>query len=386
MNKEIYLDNAATTKVDENVMKKVNEICMIHYGNPGSLHRKGFVAEGFMSQAAQIIANHINCDKEEVFFTSGATESNNLAIRGVLNANRRSGKHIITTKLEHSSVKNIYKYLENEYEVTYLDVDNRGYIDMQQLQNSIREDTVLVSIMFVNNEIGTIQNVEMIGKIIKSRNPNTYFHVDAVQAYGKLLINVKKFRIDMLSMSGHKMHALKGIGALYVKKSVKIAPIVLGGGQQRGLRSGTDNTPGIVSMGEATKIAYANLQENVMKMKTFKIKLVEAIMSRIKNVRVNGPSVEEGAPHILNLYIKGIRGEILLHALSDKGIYISTGSACSQKRATLSPVLKAIGCSIEEIEGTVRISFSKYVDINDIPYIVDTMAKCVSEIRQTILS
>ena len=383
--KEIYLDNAATTKVSDRVMERIIDMCTVNYGNPSSMHNKGLEAENQIRNAANIIANVLLCSEEEIYFTSGGTEANNLAIMGVSEANKNVGRHIITTKIEHSSVQKTFKALEAEgFDVTYLDVDKKGYVDEKQLEDAIREDTTLVSIMYVNNEIGTKQNIEKLGNIIKNKNTKIYFHVDAIQAFGKFVINVDKEHIDLLSISGHKIHAPKGIGALYVRKGVKIIPIIHGGGQQKGLRSGTENAMGIVALGEATKEAYKNLKSNMENMMEFKTKLVEEIFNKIDDVVVNGAEFNKSVPHILSLRFKDIKGQALLHALSDIGIYISTGSACSTKKTDLSKTLIAIGLSPDEIYGTIRLSFGPDNYEDDISYIVDNIANLVEKIRKVV--
>ncbi len=383
--KEIYLDNAATTKTSDKVMERIIEMCTVNYGNPSSMHNKGLQAENYMRWSAQIIANAFLCDEEEIYFTSGGTESNNIAIMGVAKANRNKGKHLVTTNIEHASVRNAFKSLEEEgFDVTYLNVDKEGYVRLEELEKSIRKDTILVSIMYINNEIGTKEPIDKIGHIIKKSNPKTYFHVDAVQAFGKYVINVDKSNIDLMSISGHKVHTPKGIGALYVKKGVKIDSIVFGGGQQRGLRPGTENNAFIVALGETTREIYKNLRHNYEKILEFKTRLVEQIYANIDDVDVNGPSLDEAAPHILSIRFKNIRGEALLHALSDAGIYISTGSACSAKKSDLSRTLLSIGLDEKALKETIRISFSANNDVNDIPYIVGVMKEAVAKIRKAI--
>ncbi|HAN10242.1 MAG TPA: cysteine desulfurase NifS [Clostridiales bacterium] len=383
--REIYLDNAATTKTSDKVMKRIIDMCTEFYGNPSSMHNKGLESDNMIREAAQIIAKAVLCYEDEIYFTSGGTEANNLAIRGVSKANKKRGNHIITTKIEHSSVRNVFKNLEEEgFNVTYLNVDKEGYVNEEELKDAVNDNTILVSIMYVNNEIGTKQNIEKLGSIIKKKNVKTYFHVDAIQAFGKYIINVDREKIDLMSISGHKIHAPKGIGALYVRKGVRITPIIYGGGQEGGLRSGTENTSGIVALGETTKQTYKNLNVNTEKMMEFKTKLVSEIFKKVKDVYINGPEIDKSAPHILSLKFKDIKGEALLHSLSDVGIYISTGSACAAKKTDLSKTLSSIGLTDNEIYGTVRLSFSPDNYVDDIPYITDNIAKSVESIRKVL--
>ncbi|HCC07124.1 MAG TPA: cysteine desulfurase NifS [Clostridiales bacterium] len=383
--REIYLDNAATTKTSDKVMKKIIDMCTEFYGNPSSMHNKGLESDNMIREAAQIVSKAILCSEDDIYFTSGGTEANNMAIRGVSKANKKRGNHIITTEIEHSSVRNVYRSLEEEgFRVTYLNVDKEGYVNEDELKNAVNDDTILVSIMYVNNEIGTKQNIEKLGNIIKNKNSKTYFHVDAIQAFGKYVINVDREKIDLMSISGHKIHAPKGIGALYVRKGVKITPIIYGGGQEGGMRSGTENTSGIVALGETTKETYKNLKVNTEKMVEFKTKLVSELFKKVSDVYVNGPDIEKSAPHILSLRFKDIKGEALLHSLSDVGIYISMGSACAAKKHDLSKTLSSIGLTENEIYGTVRLSFSPDNYVDDIPYIVDNIATAVEKIRKVL--
>lgn len=378
---EVYLDNSATTRVRKEVIEKMVEVLEKEYGNPSSLHLKGYQAEKLMKEARENVAKLINGDTEGIVFTSGGTESNNLALIGVAESLRKKGNHIISSTIEHPSVLNVLKYLEeNGFEVTYLDVDKTGKVDIENLKRTITDKTILVSIMAVNNEIGTIEPIQEIGEVAKERD--IIFHVDAIQAVGKINVDVKKQNLDMVSLSSHKIHGPKGVGALYIDKSVKIRPIIFGGGQEKNLRSGTENMPGIVGFGVASKLAQENFHENASKLMTLKKRLYEGIVSEIKDVHLNGPKIEEGAPHILNISFAGIRGEVLLHSLEEKGIYVSTGSACSSKKKGQSHVLKAIGLKEDLIESAIRFSFGIFNTEEEIDYTISVLKEKVNFLRK----
>ncbi|SHE84137.1 cysteine desulfurase [Thermoanaerobacter uzonensis DSM 18761] len=378
---EVYLDNSATTRVRKEVIEKMVEVLEKEYGNPSSLHLKGYQAEKLMKEARENVAKLINGDTEGIVFTSGGTESNNLALIGVAESLRKKGNHIISSTIEHPSVLNVLKYLEeNGFEVTYLDVDKTGKVDIENLKRTITDKTILVSIMAVNNEIGTIEPIQEIGEVAKERD--IIFHVDAIQAVGKINVDVKKQNLDMVSLSSHKIHGPKGVGALYIDKSVKIRPIIFGGGQEKNLRSGTENMPGIAGFGVASKLAQGNFHENASKLMTLKKRLYEGIFSEIKDVHLNGPKIEEGAPHILNISFAGIRGEVLLHALEEKGIYVSTGSACSSKKKGQSHVLKAIGLKEDLIESAIRFSFGIFNTEEEIDYTISVLKEKVNFLRK----
>lgn len=372
---EIYLDNGATTKPFEEVIEKMCRILREDYGNPSSLHKKGMDAEKHINKSKDIFSKILKVDKKEIYFTSGGTEANNLAVLGVADAYKRSGKHIITTSIEHSSVKNTINYLgDNEYEITVLSVDEKGLIDLEELRDSIREDTILVSIMHVNNEIGTIVPVQEIGKIVKEKNCNTIFHVDAIQSFGKLNIYPKKWYIDLLSISGHKFHAPKGVGVLYINDKIKINPIVYGGHQQNGVRSGTENVPGIAAIGCASKIMYDHIEDNVRYLYKLKSHLAKRLVDELSGVIVNGMEILEGAPHILSVRIDKVRGEVLLHSLEEKNIYVSTGSACSSNKPSKVGPLQGIGLSNDEALSTIRFGFC----VNNT---FEELDRCFEEIR-----
>ncbi|AFK86561.1 MULTISPECIES: cysteine desulfurase family protein [Thermoanaerobacterium] len=379
---EVYLDNSATTKVRREVVEKMVEAMEVEYGNPSSVHRKGYNAEKILSKSREDVAKLLGCESHEVFFTSGGTESNNLAIRGIVHSMKRNGNHLITTKIEHPSVLNVMKQLEEEgFDVTYLNVDNHGYVDLDELKNAINDRTILMSIMAANNEIGTIEPLDEIAKL-KRMKDKFYFHVDGVQAVGKINIDLKNIDIDLLSISGHKMHGPKGIGALYVKKGTKIKPILYGGGQEANLRSGTENMPGIVGLGEACRFMKDNFIEYEGKLRALKKRLYDGIKSEIPDIHLNGPDIDDGAPQILNISFLGVRGEVLLHALEEKGIYVSTGSACSSHKNTESHVLKAIGLSHEYIEGAIRFSLSVFNTEEEIDYAIQVLKEKVNFLRR----
>ena len=324
---EAYLDNSATTRCLEEVTDKMVHIMREDYGNPSSMHMRGVEAEKYIKEAKAFFASNLKVNEKEIYFTSGGTESNNLALIGCAMANRRAGNHLITTSVEHASVLNTMKYLEEQgFRVTYLPVDEDGRVSLDALKEAICEETILVSCMYVNNEVGAVQPIEEIGKIIREKNPAILFHVDAIQAYGKYHIYPNRQGIDLLSVSGHKIHGPKGVGLLYVNKRVKIRPILFGGGQQNGMRSGTDNVPGIAGLGVAAGQIYRNLDENVEHMYQLKEHIAKGL-SEIEDIRINGMPLREGAPQILSISVMGVRSEVLLHSLEDKGIYISAGSA-----------------------------------------------------------
>ena len=378
----IYFDNAATTCVFPEVVEAMQDAMQVTYGNPSAKHMKGIEAENKVKAAQELIAKTLRAKPKEILFTSGGTESNNTAIIGTAMANRRKGKHIITTKVEHASVYEPMYHLEEEgYEVTYLDVDSEGIVDLDQLEESIREDTILVSCMMVNNEIGAIEPIEEIAKIIKAKNPNTIFHVDAIQAYGKLPIVPKNMGIDLLSTSGHKIHGPKGVGFLYINSKAKVQPLILGGGQQNGMRSGTDNVPGIAGLGVAAKMMYQNFDEKVEHLYQLKERMAEGL-SKIDDVVINGMPVREGAPHILSVSFLGIRSEVLLHTLEDRNIYVSAGTACSSHKRKPSATLSAMGMSNAQIENTVRISFSEENTFEEVDYCLEVLNEVLPMLKR----
>lgn len=362
----IYFDNAATTRAADEVAERVRYMLLENFGNPSAQSMMGVRAENELNDARKIMAKSINALPEEIYFTSGGTEDDNWAIFGTAEGYKRSGKHIITTSIEHPAVAEPMERLRQKgWEVTVLDVDKNGYIDLDVLRDSIREDTVLVSIILVNNEVGTIQDASAVGKLIKEKNPNTLFHVDAVQAFGKYPIDVRKMNIDMLSMSGHKIHGPKGVGFFYMKKGLKVRPIIYGGGQERGQRSATENTPGIAGLAKAVELAMENMDASHEKVMEVKRTLAEGILRDIPKTHINGPSIEEASPYVLNVSFNGLRSEVLLHSLEESEIYVSAGSACSSKKKGGSHVLRSLGLSEERIEGAIRFSFCRYNTVDE---------------------
>lgn len=370
---EAYFDNSATTKVSESVKDIVVKTMTEDFGNPSSMHMVGVDAEKYIKDAQDNISKILKVDAKEIYFTSGGTESNNMAVIGTAMANKRSGNKIITTMVEHPSVANPMKYLEdNGFEVTYLPVDKYGLADIEALKNAMTKDTILVSIMYVNNEVGAIQPVAEIGEYIKTVNPKVVYHVDAIQAFGKMEIKPKKDKIDLLTVSGHKIHGPKGVGFVYIKKNTKMNPIILGGGQQMGSRSGTENVPGIAGIGQAAKDCYDNLKKNVTHMTELKDYLIDRL-SQMEDVVINSRKGNEGAPHIVSASFRGVRSEVLLHALEDKGVYISAGSACASNKPAISATLKAMGVDKDLLESTIRFSFSADNTIEEIDYAVEQL-------------
>lgn len=379
--KQVYLDNSSTTKVLDEAAKVVFDVMTENYGNPSSLHKKGIESEKLMRQARGIIASALDVNSKEIYFTSGGTESNNLAIKGAAYSLRRKGNHLITSTIEHPSVLEVFRALEKEgFKVTYLRVDKDGFVDIEELKEALTPETVLVSIMYVNNEVGSIQPIKDAAKAIKDQNKDTLFHVDAVQAFGKIHLIQGLKDIDLLSLSGHKIYAPKGIGALFVRDGVRILPILHGGGQETGIRSGTENLPGIVGLGVAAETCFKNISEWQSKMSELKKRLMDGILKEIPDAVLNGPAL--GAPHILNFSFPGTRGEILLHALEAKGIYVSTGSACSSHKGGKSHVLAALGKSHDEQDSALRFSLSPYILPEDIDYTVRVLGIEVAELRK----
>lgn len=379
---EAYLDNSATTRCSKAAADKMVILLTEDFGNPSSLHMKGVIAEKYINEAKKKIARTLKCQEKEIVFTSGGTESNNLAIIGSAMANQRAGKHIITTQVEHASVANTMKFLEdNGFEITYLGVDHDGRISLEELKAAMRPDTILVSIMQVNNEIGAVMPVEEAGKLIKEINPSTLFHVDAIQSYGKLHISPKNMNCDLLSVSGHKIHGPKGSGFLYIKDKTKIKPIIYGGGQQKGMRSGTENVPAIAGLGVAAEEIYTDLDTKIEAMYALKSHFINEV-TRIDGVTVNGLTDKTSAPHIVSVSVQGVRAEVILHTLEDKNIYVSAGSACSSNKPAVSATLKAIGLPKELLDSTVRFSFCVDTTIEEIDYAVKVMQDVVPKLQK----
>ena len=382
---EAYLDNSATTVVAEEVKDIMIKAMCEDYGNPSSLHLKGVEAEKYIRTAKEIISKNLKVEEKEIIFTSGGTESNNLAIIGSATANKRAGNHIITSCFEHPSVLSTMEFLkEHGYRITYLPVDKDGIVDMEALKNELCEDTILVSIMYVNNEIGAVEPVNEISKIVKEYNPNIIFHVDAIQSFGKYVINPKKTGIDLLSVSGHKINGPKGSGFLYASGKIKLNPIIYGGGQQKGMRSGTENVPAIAGLGEAVKLCYKDFNEKIEKLIVIKDYFIDEI-SVIENIKINSKKGMEGAPHIVSVSFIGVRSEVMLHTLEERNIYVSAGSACSSnKQKNVSATLKGIGLKPEEIDSTIRFSFSYDTTKEEIDYTIDVIKENISVLRKFI--
>ncbi len=381
---EAYLDNSATTRCMECVTDQMIYIMREDYGNPSSLHTRGVDAEHYIKEAKSFFAKNLKVSEKEIYFTSGGTESNNLAIIGTATANQRSGKHLITTAVEHPSVLNTMKYLEKQgYSVTYLPVDRDGIVSLEALKEAVCEETILVSVMYVNNEIGAVQPVEEAARIIKEQNKKTLFHVDAIQAYGKYRIFPRRAGIDLLSVSGHKIHGPKGIGVLYVDERVKIYPILFGGEQQRGLRSGTENVPGIAGITEAAKECYRGLEEKIEKLYLLKEHFSDGIQ-KLDGTRINGRTGRDSAPHIVSVSFEGVRSEVLLHALEEKGIYASAGSACSSNKPAVSQTLQAIGTEKGLLGSTLRFSFSFETTDEEIDYCLETLTELLPVLRKYV--
>ncbi len=380
---EAYLDNSATTRVFDEVANLAIKVMTEEYGNASSVHHMGTLSANRVIEAKESIARTLKVDPQEILFTSGGTESDNLALIGVARANKWRGKHIITTEIEHPAILETVAYLEKEgFEITKLSVDDKGIISLDELRTAIRPDTILVSIMFVNNEIGAVEPIEEAGKLIKALNPDTVFHVDAVQAYSKVLIRPRSMNIDLLSVSGHKIHGPKGIGFLYIKKGTKIVPICYGGGQQKGMRSGTENVPGIAGLGLAAKMCHENFEEHIEKLYELKKYLIDSLNERLSDIKINGPECEKGAPHIVSVSIKGLRAETVLNMLSEKHIYVSAGSACTSNNPHVSGTLRAIGLDNSLLESTIRISMSLLTTKEEIDYLLDTLCSQVETMRK----
>ncbi len=380
---EIYLDNSATTRAYDCVAELVSKVMVEDYGNPSSLHRKGVEAEQYIRYAREVIAASMKVSEREIVFTSGGTESDNLALIGAALANRRMGRHIITTCIEHPAVMQTMRYLEEQgFQITYLPVDRFGIIRLEDLRCAIRRDTILVSIMHTNNEIGSLQPIGEAGALIKNMNPRIIYHVDAIQGYGKFRIYPKKMNIDLLAVSGHKIHGPKGVGFLYINEKIRIVPIVYGGGQQKGMRSGTENVSGIAGLGKAVEQIYENLEAERAAMYELKERFVQGVL-QIPEVKINGLTGEMSAPHVVSASFRGVRSEVLLHALEEKGIYVSAGSACASNKAPKpSDTLRAIGLEKELLDATLRFSLSVFTTQEEIDYTLQTLYDVVPVLRR----
>lgn len=380
---EVYLDNSATTKAYEEVGNLVRKVMCEDYGNPSSLHRKGMEAEQYVRNAKETLAKILKVQEKEIFFTSGGTESDNLALIGTARAHKRRGNHLITTVIEHPAILNTMRYLEEEegFRVTYLPVDRNGRVRLDALKEALCKETILVSIMYVNNEVGTVQPIREAAGIVKTYNRDIVFHCDAVQGFGKYRIFPKKEGIDLLTVSSHKVHGPKGMGALYVNEKVKIHPIIFGGEQQKNIRSGTENVPGIAGFALASRMIYTNLEEKTEKMRMLKAKFIEGLR-KIDHVKIHGFTDGNSAPHIVSAGIAGVRSEVLLHALEERGIYVSSGSACASNHPGISGVLRGIGVEREYLDATLRFSMSEFTTEEEIDYTLKTLYNCVPMLRR----
>ena len=353
---EIYLDNSATTAVHPDVVKLMSKIMLEDYGNPSSKHNKGVQAERYLNEAGETLASILKCDKKELLYTSGGTESDNMAFIGTALANKRRVNHIITTMIEHPAILETTVFLEkNGFEITYLPVDATGRVSLEALKEALKPETILVSIMYANNEVSIVEPIAEAAAMVKEYNPEIIFHTDAVQAFGKYRIIPKRENIDLMSVSAHKLHGPKGVGFLYIKDKTKINPIIFGGGQQKGMRSGTENVPGIAGMALAAKLCYENFDEKIERLYELKEYFTDKVLE-IPGTVFNGRRGHEGTPHVISISFENVRSEVLLHALEDKGIYVSSGSACSSNKPALSGTLKAIGVKNNLLDSTIRFS------------------------------
>lgn len=377
-----YLDNSATTRCLPEAAEVMTRVLTEDYGNPSSLHNMGLAGENYIKEARSVIAKSIKAKEKEIIFTSGGTESNNLAIFGAAAANRRIGNHIITTAIEHAAVREPIKALEEAgFEVTVLPVDARGTISPDELRAAMRPETVLVSIMHVNNEIGSIEPVEEAAAIVHELQPHAVMHVDAIQSFGKLLLYPSRVGIDLMSVSGHKLHGPKGSGFLYICEGCKVSPQILGGGHEQGYRSGTENVPAIAGLGVAVEKLMADVGEHRTHMYALKDQLSKGLLS-IEGISLNGPKGKMGAPHIVSATIDGVRAEVILHALEEKEVYVSAGSACSSNRSAISRTLKAIGLKGDALDSTIRFSTSVFTTEEEIDYAVEAMRELVPMLRK----
>lgn len=374
--KEIYFDNSSTTKPSDAVVEIVEKTMREDWGNPSSMHQKGVEAEKYLKQTAKILADILKVKEQEIYFTSGGTESNNTALIGGALANRRAGNKILTTAMEHPAVSEPLHMLEEfGFEVEKIPVDHEGRLDLDFLSSHLDDQVILVSTMFVNNEIGAVVPVEKVAKLIHEKAPHALYHVDAIQAFGKYRIYPKRMGIDMLSVSGHKLHGPKGSGFLYISHDAKVRPIIYGGGQNAGMRSGTENVPGIAGLGVAAREAYTDFDQKVAHLYELKDHMV-AGLQKMDGVVVHGMPGHEGAPHIVNAAFEGVGAEVLLHTLEDHQIYVSAGSACSTHKRSGSPTLTAIHAPAAEMSSSVRFSFCEQNTIEE----VDETLKVLQEV------
>ena len=374
-----YFDNAATTKVKDEVLQEMIPFFSEKYGNPSAVYALARETKKEIEKSREKVANLIGCNKKEIYFTSCGSEADNTAIKGIAYKNKIKGNHIITSKIEHHAILESCKLLEKQgFEVTYLNVDKNGFVDLGELRNSIKDETILISVMFANNEIGTIEPIEDIAKIANERN--IIFHTDAVQAVGNVDIKVKEMGIDMLSLSGHKIYGPKGIGALYVKENIDFEKFINGGHQEKNKRAGTENTAGIVGLGKAAELAKQNLEQHIRKVKELRNYYVEAVNKKISNIKVNG-AINARLPGNSNISFEGINGSDLLMELDNVGICASSGSACNSEEITPSHVLTAIGLDTQTAKGALRVTFGEFNTKDEVDYLVENLERVVQKLR-----
>lgn len=382
----VYLDNSATTKVEETVVNAMMEMLVNNYGNPSSMHHMGVVAEKKLKESRRIVSKLFSAKEKEIYFTSGGTEANNIAIQGIANAYKKRGNHIITSEVEHpAALKTVENLVESGFRVSIIPVDNDGVIKLDLLEKELSNDTILISLMHVNNEVGAVQPIEKVVQMVKDKKLNTKIHVDAIQSACKFPISLKRLEIDALSLSAHKFHGPKGVGALYVRENTLISPLVAGGGQEKSLRPGTENMPGIVGMAEACNLIMPNIKENYKKVQLLKMRLYEGLINSGVNIKLNSMMDQKSSPYILNVSFLGIRGEVLLHSLEKENIYVSTGSACSSnQKKEYSHVLNAMGLDEVAKEGAIRFSFCNSTTESEVDYAIDVITKCAKELDEII--
>lgn len=383
---EAYLDNAATTQVLEGVRQIMDRTMEEDFGNPSSKHRKGMEAERYLRAARETVARTLKAEPKEIIFTSGGTEANNMALIGTAMAMKRSGTHLVTTRFEHASVHHPLIFLEEMgFQIDFAPVDEKGHVILPELLKRVREDTILVSVMYVNNEVGAVEDIAGISAAVKAKKPDIVFHTDAIQAYGKYRITPKREGIDLLSASGHKIHGPKGSGFLYIRDKVRLKPIIYGGGQQKGMRSGTENVPAIAGLGRAAEEAYKGHEEKVAWMYGLKQHMIDRLRA-LEGVTIHALTepLENSAPHILSAGFSGVRSEVLLHALEERGVYVSSGSACSSNHPGISSSLQAIGVQKELLDSTLRFSFSVNTTIEEIDYAAEQLKELLPMLRRYV--
>lgn len=381
MIKTVYLDNSATTRVVPEATAAMREVMENIFGNPSSLHRLGLEAERVLHAARRMLAGTCGAREDEIIFTSGGTEANNLALKGAALRHVRRGRHLVTTKIEHASVLQACRALEKQgCTVTFLDVNSCGLVDPEQVAESLRPDTVLVSIMHVNNEVGAVQPVAEIGRLLKARHSGIIYHVDAVQSLGKLAVHPAGWHADLVSFSAHKIHGPKGTGALFCREGLELEPLFHGGGQEKGVRPGTENVAGIAGFGAAVRLAELNREKTLAVVTGLRQRLVQGILTQIPGTAINGP--DAAAPHIISVFFPGLKGEVLLHALGERGIYVSTGSACHSRRPQPSHVLLAMGLPEKDIASTLRFSLSAENTPDEIDYTLEQLVEAVAGLRR----